>query len=267
MAAAGHQAEEALARHHRKGQATSWSWRAPIPTAKERRLLLHRRQDGLERLKEAAARRPWPSSASGTCSSYGGIPAALPNPTGAVGVSEIIPDKPIINLPGCPVNAVNLTATIVHYLTFGALPATGQPWPAAVRLRQAHPRQLRAPGALRAGQYVEAWGDDGHRQGWCLYKMGCKGPSTFHNCPTVRWNDGPVGRSGAGHGCVGCSEPAFWDTMGPFYERVPERAGLRGGYHGRQGRRWASWRRPPPASPPTASLKTLQLQRGETDDE
>ena len=40
-----------------------------------------------------------------------------------------------------------------------------------------------------AGQYVEAWGDEGHRTGYCLYKMGCKGPVTFQNCPNVRWNE------------------------------------------------------------------------------
>ena len=68
---------------------------------------------------------------------------------------------------------------------------------------------------------MEAWGDPGHRQGWCLYKMGCKGPSTFHNCPTVKYNEGLSWPIGAGHGCVGCSEPSFWDTMSPFYRRLP----------------------------------------------
>lgn len=157
----------------------------------------------------------------GTCSAYGGIQAADPNPTGAVSVQELLPNIPVVNLPGCPLNADNLTATIVHYLTFNALPVL-----------DAHRRPLFAYGKrihdncerrghFDAGQYVEAWGDHGHRQGWCLYKMGCKGPATYHNCPTVRFNDGLGWPVGQGHGCVGCSEPRFWDNMGPMYERLP----------------------------------------------
>lgn len=158
---------------------------------------------------------------AGTCSSFGGIQAAHPNPTGAVSVAELLPSAPIVNLPGCPVNADNLTATIVHLLTFGSLPPLD-------RLRRplfAYGKRIHDNCERRAhfdaGQYVEAWGDAGHRQGWCLYKMGCKGPATFHNCPTVRYNEGTAWPIGAGHGCVGCSEPSFWDTMSPFYGRLP----------------------------------------------
>jgi hydrogenase small subunit len=141
-------------------------------------------------------------------------------------VQELLPNIPLINLPGCPLNTSNLTATIVHYLTFGSLP-----------LMDAHKRPLFAYGKrihdncerrahFDAGQYVERWGDEGHRQGWCLYKMGCKGPATFHNCPTVRYNDGIGWPVAQGHGCVGCSEPQFWDSMGPMYERLPNVPGF-----------------------------------------
>jgi hydrogenase small subunit len=71
-----------------------------------------------------------------------------------------------------------------------------------------------------AGQYVEAWGDEGHRTGYCLYKMGCKGPVTFQNCPRVRWNEGTNWPIGCGHPCVGCAEPDFWDKMTPFYQHL-----------------------------------------------
>jgi hydrogenase small subunit len=77
-----------------------------------------------------------------------------------------------------------------------------------------------------AGQFVQEWGDEGHRQGWCLYEMGCKGPGTYHNCPTVRYNEGTSWPIMAGHGCIGCSEPGFWDTMTPFYQRLPEVSGF-----------------------------------------
>ncbi|UCC88902.1 MAG: hydrogenase small subunit [Anaerolineales bacterium] len=164
--------------------------------------------------------------AAGTCAAYGGIPAAAPNPTGAVGVKDLVNGVPVINLPGCPMNVQNLTAVVVHYRTVGAWPATdqrGRPMFAyGSRIHDDCERRAH----FDAGQFVEDWGDHGHRKGWCLYKMGCKGPETFHNCPIVRWNDGTSWPIGAGHGCVGCSEPNFWDTMSPFYERLPNVPGF-----------------------------------------
>ena len=136
-------------------------------------------------------------------------------------VEDIVSGVPVVNLSGCPVNADNLTATIVHYLTFGEFPATddlGRPLFAyGERIHDTCPRR----GHFDAGQFAEEWGDEGHRKGWCLYRLGCKGPSTFHNCPSVRYNDGTSWPIGAGHGCVGCSEPDFWDDMTPFYGRLP----------------------------------------------
>jgi hydrogenase small subunit len=157
----------------------------------------------------------------GACAFYGGWPAARPNPTGAVGVQEAVPGITLINLPGCPPNAVNITATAVHFLTFGALPATdqeGRPLFAyGARIHDNCERRAH----FDAGQFVQEWGDEAHRKGWCLYKMGCKGPATFHNCPVVRWNEGTSWPVGAGHGCIGCSERHFWDEMTPFYRRLP----------------------------------------------
>ncbi len=162
----------------------------------------------------------------GACAFYGGWPSATPNPTGAVGVKDAVPGITLINLPGCPPNAVNITATVVHFLTFGALPATdqfGRPLFAfGTRIHDNCERRAH----FDQGEFVEEWGDEAHRKGWCLYKMGCKGPATFHNCPVVRWNDGVSWPVGAGHGCVGCSELAFWDTMTPFYRRLPNVPGL-----------------------------------------
>lgn len=164
--------------------------------------------------------------AVGTCATYGGIPAALPNPTGAVGVKEAVPGATVINLPGCPLNVENLTGCIVHYLTFGRLPKTdslGRPLFAyGKRIHDNCERRSH----FDAGQFVRQWGDEGHRQGWCLYEMGCKGPATFHNCPTVKYNEGTSWPVQGGHGCIGCSEPAFWDTMTPFYKRLPNVPGF-----------------------------------------
>jgi hydrogenase small subunit len=162
----------------------------------------------------------------GACAFYGGWPSANPNPTGATGVAGALPNTKVVNLPGCPPNGVNITATLVHFLTFGAMPETdalGRPLFAYGELihdsceRRAH---------FDAGEYVEAWGDEAHRKGWCLYKMGCKGPETHHNCAAVRWNDGTSWPVGAGHGCIGCSEPGFFDADTPFYRRLPNVPGF-----------------------------------------
>ena len=158
--------------------------------------------------------------AMGACAWDGGIPSANPNPTGAVGVKDVISGVPIINLPGCPANVVNLTGTVVHYLTFGSLPLTdnnGAPlFGYGTRIHDACQRRAH----YDAGRYVRQWGDEGHRNGWCLYYMGCKGPETYKNCPTALWNDRTNWPVGAGHNCIGCASPKFWDTMTPFYSRL-----------------------------------------------
>jgi hydrogenase small subunit len=154
----------------------------------------------------------------GACAFYGGWPATTPNPTGATGVKEVVTGVPILNLPGCPMNVDNLTATVVHYLTFNALPGVddlGRPLFAYGR--RIHDNCERR-GHFDAGEFVREWGDEGHRNGWCLYQMGCKGPVAFHNCPTIRWNEGTNWPVGAGHGCIACAGVGFWET--PAYETV-----------------------------------------------
>ncbi|MFH1214943.1 MAG: hydrogenase small subunit [Pseudomonadota bacterium] len=159
--------------------------------------------------------------AVGTCAAYGGIQAADPNPTGAVGVQELVHGTPVINIPGCPPNPVCLLGTILHYLTFKRLPPTDQ----LGRPLFAYGRKIHDQCERRAhfdeGRFAEQFGDAAHLQGYCLYKVGCKGPETYSNCPAVRFNDVGVWPVGVGHGCVGCTEPDFWDTMSPFYERLP----------------------------------------------
>ncbi len=149
--------------------------------------------------------------AVGNCATFGGLPKASPNPTKATSVMDLITDKPVLNIPGCPMNPVNLTATVVHFLTFGALPemdALHRPMFAFGHLIHSNCERR---GHFDAGEFVRAWGDLGHRNGWCLYQMGCKGPMSYHNCPTVRYNEGTNWPIGAGHPCIGCSEPGFWD--------------------------------------------------------
>ncbi|EFO80541.1 hydrogenase (NiFe) small subunit HydA [Oscillochloris trichoides DG-6] len=165
--------------------------------------------------------------AVGACAWDGGVPAAGPNPTGAVGVGEAVPGlKSLINMPGCPMNVVNLTALIVHFLTFKALPATDPMGRPLFAYGQLIHNNCERRGHFDAGRFVENWGDEGHRMGYCLYKMGCKGPQTYSNCPAVQWNEGTSWPIGAGHGCVGCMSPKFWDYTTPFYERIPQLEGF-----------------------------------------
>jgi len=157
--------------------------------------------------------------AVGTCAAFGGLPNANPNPTGAVSVSEIIKDKPIINVSGCPPIPVVITGVLAHFLTFGTIPeldALGRP--AAFFGQNIHDRCYRRPFYER-GQFAETFDDEGARKGWCLYKLGCKGPTTYNACATLKWNQGTSFPIQSGHGCIGCSEPNFWDKGG-FYDPI-----------------------------------------------
>jgi hydrogenase small subunit len=166
------------------------------------------------------------SIAVGACAWDGGLVAAHPNPTGAVGLQEAVPGITLINMPGCPQNPANTVAVLVYYLTFGELPAMDQYRRPLFAYGRIIHDQCERRAHYDAGRYVEEWGDEGHRKGWCLYKMGCKGPQATFNCPNVRWNDQTSWPVKAGHGCLACASHRFWDTKSPFYERLPQVPGF-----------------------------------------
>ncbi len=158
--------------------------------------------------------------AVGTCAAYGGLPKAAPNPTGAQSVEELITDKPIVNIPGCPPIPLAITGVIAHYLTMGALPEVDHLGrPLAFYGENIHDRCYRRPFYDR-GLFAETFDDEGARKGWCLYKLGCKAPETYNACATIKWNQGVSFPIQSGHGCIGCSEPNFWDKGG-IYDSVP----------------------------------------------
>jgi len=155
----------------------------------------------------------------GSCASNGCVQAAHPNPTGAKPISQLISHGGVINVPGCPPIAEVMTGVLTYILTFGTLPDLDRYGrPKMFYGQRIHDKCYRRA-FFDAGQFVEVWDDDGARKGWCLYKMGCRGPSTYNSCSTFKWNNGVSFPIGSGHGCIGCSEANFWDN-GPFYQRL-----------------------------------------------
>lgn len=157
--------------------------------------------------------------AVGTCAAYGGLPYADPNPTGAVPISELVSGKPLINIPGCPPIPVVITGVIAHFITFGTLPKLDSlRRPLTFYGQTIHDRCPRRS-FYDKGLFAQHFDDDGAKQGWCLYELGCKGPVTHNACATVKWNGGAGFPIEGGHGCLGCSEPSFWD-MGGLYRSL-----------------------------------------------
>jgi len=155
----------------------------------------------------------------GSCSAFGNIPAAAPNPGGYVSVSEALGIK-TVNIAGCPPNAVNFVGTVVNYLLLGKLPALdnlGRPLFAYGKsIHDQCPRRSH----FENDEFVEQFGSEEAAAGYCLYKVGCRGPETFNNCPIAKFNQGTSWPIQAGHPCIGCSEPDFWDKFTPFYEEL-----------------------------------------------
>jgi hydrogenase small subunit len=154
----------------------------------------------------------------GSCASNGCIQAAKPNPTNATPIHKII-GKPVIKVPGCPPIAEVMTGVVTHILLFGKIPELdSQGRPKEFYSRRVHDTCYRRP-YYDAGLFVESWDDDSARNGYCLYKMGCKGPTTYNACSVTKWNSNLSYPIQSGHGCIGCSEAGFWDN-GPFYQHL-----------------------------------------------
>jgi hydrogenase small subunit len=157
--------------------------------------------------------------AVGSCAAFGGIPHANPNPTGAKSVGDLITDKPVMNIPGCPPIPVVIAGVLAHFLTFGSLPELDDKGrPKAFYGETIHDRCYRRP-FYDQGKFAKTFDDEGARRGWCLFELGCKGPVTHNACATTKWNGGTSWPVESGHGCLGCSEPDFWDAGG-FYKAL-----------------------------------------------
>ena len=168
----------------------------------------------------ALSRSALAAVALGTCAAYGGIPAGGPNPTGCVGLAEFLGrdglTTPVVNVPGCPPHPTWFVETVAQLLLSG-LPGPGD-LDEVGRLRSVYRGLIHENCPRRAdfdvGRLARAFGEPG-----CLYELGCKGPYTDARCPAHRWNGGVNWCIGAGHPCLGCSEPEFPDLLAPVYRK------------------------------------------------
>jgi [NiFe] hydrogenase small subunit len=134
--------------------------------------------------------------ALGSCAAFGGLPAAAPNTTGAMGVKGAI-GVDTINITGCPPHPMNLVACITSYLLNNQMPdlrADGRPY-------------------FCHGNTIHSSCTVPHS---CMEGYNCKGPGTYNNCHQALYNQESWCVQ-AEHQCIGCSEPGFWDTNAPFY--------------------------------------------------
>jgi hydrogenase small subunit len=207
FAAAGHQAEAAL---HEAMEKNAGKYVCIIEGA------IPMKDDGIycmiagktaKQMATEVAEKAAAVIAIGSCASWGGVPSADPNPTGSTGAPEVLKGKTVVTIPGCPANPMNLLGTVLQFATFGTLPELdelGRPKFAYGRTIHEHcPRRAH----FDAGRFAQQYGDPGHRLGYCLYKLGCKGPATHANCSTLHFNETvdawPIG---VGHPCFGCTE-------------------------------------------------------------
>lgn len=225
MAAAGHQAEEAMQKTMKEyyGEYVLCV-EGSVPAGADGVYCMIGGKSSLDILHEAAEGAKavicW-----GSCASNGCVQAAKPNPTKATPIHKIIKGKPIIKVPGCPPIGEVMAGTLVHIITFDTLPALdGTGRPRAFYSKRVHDSCYRRP-YYDAGMFVETFDDENAKRGYCLYKVGCKGPSTYNACGIMKWNNGTSYPIQSGHGCFGCSEESFWDN-GPIYERMVNAGGF-----------------------------------------
>lgn len=148
----------------------------------------------------------------GTCASYGGVPAAENNPTGALNVPAFLKAQglavPVIRVPGCPAHPDWLVGTVVHTLKFGLPPMDGLGRPLAYYSKSMHEQCPRFNDYERE-HFAKTFGEDG-----CMFKLGCAGPITFTDCNVRGWNGGVNSCIRAGAPCIGCGGDNFCAKAG-----------------------------------------------------
>lgn len=217
MAPSGHQAEKSMhdTMEKYKGEYILMI-EGSIPTKDEAYCCVGGRS--AKQIVEEAAAGAKAVIAWGNCASAGCVQAANPNPTGAKPAHRIVKGKRVINVQGCPPIAEVMAGVVVHLLTFNQIPQLdGLGRPKAFYSRRVHDTCYRRAN-FDAGLFVESFDDENAKRGYCLYKVGCRGPNTYNSCGVIKWNEGVSFPIQSGHPCIGCSEENFWDNS-PFYKR------------------------------------------------
>lgn len=225
MAASGFQAEEAMQNTMKKYKGEYiLCVEGSVPTGADGVYCMIGGKTSLQILEEAAENAK-AIIAWGSCASNGCVQSAKPNPTSATPIHKLVKGKPVIKVPGCPPIGEVMAGVIVHLVTFDRIPELDRLGrPKAFYSKRVHDTCYRRP-FYDAGLYVESFDDENAKKGYCLYKVGCKGPSTYNACGVMKWNNGTSFPIQAGHGCIGCSEENYWDN-GRLYERGSSFAGF-----------------------------------------
>ncbi len=186
-----------------------------VPGRMPRACTVHGRP--FEQVLAEAARPARAVLAVGTCASFGGIPAAGANPTGAVAVAEALGRAGVsrrpIRIPGCPCHPYWLVGTVLHVASGASLDLDEHGRPRAFFGRLLHDQCPRFADYERE-RFAEKPGDAG-----CLFHLGCQGVLTEADCSWRGWNGGVNWCVRAGAPCVGCARPGFArDPEYPFYQ-------------------------------------------------
>jgi hydrogenase small subunit len=152
--------------------------------------------------------------AVGTCSSYGGVPAAKPNLTECKGLNSLVDSQKVVNVPGCPPHPDWMVGTLAQLLMYGRpeVDAFGRPkmFYGGVVHDNCPRRQF-----FDNSTFALTFGEPG-----CLLEVGCKGPMTFADCSLRQWNGGANWCIRAGSPCINCTHPEFPEVSLPLYGRM-----------------------------------------------
>lgn len=175
----------------------------------------------------------------GTCASYGGIPRSVypsprppasepSGPTGVLSVKEALAARGVaapllVNVPGCPSHPDWVAWAVVQLILGNPIDLDDYDRPTALfgnkdadsHILNIHENCPRNPNKHPEIEKATTFGQDGK----CLEDLGCRGPMSFSDCPSRRWNKGENGPTNwcvdANAPCLGCVEPDF--PGGSFY--------------------------------------------------
>lgn len=183
--------------------------------------------------------------AVGACAVDGGWVYAHPNPAGGIGVQSFLDSvkvaTPVVNLPCCPTSPEWVVAMVVQWLLVAGDDPAAFLEKTALLEKKYHDTYRDADvsllypeyivgstihdncprrGQFENGNFVTEFGSEEEAMGYCLYKVGCKGPQTYTQCPVTRWNRSVSWCVNSGAPCIGCGGLNWVDNNAPFFKRL-----------------------------------------------